>query len=246
MRKRFLALVLLVTTLFMLSAVVTAEETLSFETPEAVLEFFYEGLIENDLDKMMASSQIDYADRFDYMGNVREIRMIAGQSPYGAPKEYELFRELTAIMLEAKFAIEIRNLTYSLLLDEPYLDMIRAYGTMVPMDEDDIDLFLEQVDPARLSELEIVKIEPVEDVVELKYSYEDYVKRQLRVYDADDYAERLILLELDGEHYVAGATILQFGEDWRIVSLYSTIAGTPLFGSAVLIDDFRLPSPGGP
>lgn len=242
MKKRLIALFLMMSMLFTLSAAVAAETTETFKTPKAALTSFYDGLRENDLEKMMAASYLDYADHYDYLTLAKSMGILSAHAPYGAPKEYDIYREMTKISLEGQFVLELRNLFYSLLLDEPYREMITSYGMPVRIEEGDIDVFKKQVDPARLSDLKVERIVSADKITGLTEIPQQYVEDRLKNFSADDYEEFVVFLSLDNKEYVACATLLKFGSDWRILTLSSITADIPLSGAAILRDEYDVPT----
>jgi len=192
----------------------------------------------------MAGSMRGYAalpDHYDYLAAAESMRILSTHAPFGAPQEYDLYKEMTKISLEAQFVLELRNLSYSLLLDEPYREMITSYGMPLRIEEGDIDAFKEQVDPARLSDLKIEKIVSADKIMELTESSHKYTGNRLKIYSADDYEEFVVVLSLNDKEYVAGASLLQFGDDWRILTLSSLIADIPMAGGAILLDEYDVP-----
>jgi hypothetical protein len=55
---------------------------------------------------------------------------------------------------------------------------------------------------------------------------------QAAVYGADELTERLALLELDGDTYGLGFTLLRYGDRWLVSGQSSPIAGTSALGTA--------------
>lgn len=254
MKRQWKSWILVILSLFLMPLSVFAADVESteivdrpmFSTPEEAIEHFYAGMAENDLEKMLEASVIDYADRYDYEVAVNQMNAMTATQPLGSPGEYELYREMTEILLKARLVSEFRVQILSLLLEPPYLDMITDFGVLFKLeDETNYETYVELVDPAHLEALRVTQIVPSEEVAEEEVSYDALIDSMRQVYGGDEYVERMIALELFEKEYAAGASLVRFADDWRIVRFFSVIGGTPASGAAIPGDQYEAPQQGG-
>ncbi len=50
-------------------------------------------------------------------------------------------------------------------------------------------------------------------------------------YGADEYAERVVLYDLNGTYFYGGFTLLRFGDSWKLISLSSPMGSESAYGT---------------
>jgi hypothetical protein len=88
------------------------------------------------------------------------------------------------------------------------------------------------VDPARLGDLSVLDIRLPEPEAATDERYLENVARIAATYGADELVERLALIELDGETYGVGFTLLRYGDAWLVSSQASVLGNTSAIGTA--------------
>lgn len=59
--------------------------------------------------------------------------------------------------------------------------------------------------------------------------------KHAQLYGADEQTERVVLYELNGEYYCGGFQIMRYKNNWKIISLYSNLAGQSPYGTVTKI-----------
>ena len=121
----------------------------------------------------------------------------------------------------------MRNLAYGLLSDETIDGSIIA-----PVDEAQAAAFAASVDPIRLADLALVEVRVPEPEVTSSERYLDTVAQIAATYAADEMVERLALIELDGETFGLGLSLLRYSDEWSVSTQSSTVGGTSPLGTA--------------
>jgi hypothetical protein len=101
------------------------------------------------------------------------------------------------------------------------------------MDGDTAVTFMNEVDPTRLSGLEVKEMGLPNPEVMSSDRYKENALKIAAVYGADDSTERVVLLSFEENEYMLGFTLLNYGENWKISSVSSAIAATKVWGEAV-------------
>lgn len=196
-------------------------------TPEAAIAAHVAGIAAGDVDAILAASAVDDAAQgFDfaaYTDRLQAMVLNAGM----APAEYPLFGEINRAQQAWLLLSQVRNLAYGLLSDEAIDGSVIA-----PVDPDRVAAFVAAVDPARLAGLTVLDSGFPDIGESARARYETLASEQAAVYGADELTERLALVELDGQTYGLGFTLLRYGDAWKVWSQSSALAGIPLFGTA--------------
>lgn len=233
MKKTYITLLTLILCIALLAGCSSGNKTTaltidekSFDTPEKVIEYFVSGIAENDLSKAFEACNInEYGEEFDYTAYAERAGAILPAPVIGAPSEYPMYVELNRYMQANNLCTQIKGFTYSFFSD---IDMS---GTTVLENTDQAAEFVEGVDPSKLKSLAIVRMDiPYPNTMNSEETKELF-KTQSALYGADNQTERIVLYELDGKQYCGGFTLLQYGSDWKISQINSTVANQAAFGN---------------
>ena len=195
-------------------------------TPEAAVEAYVAALAAGDAERILAASAVDrMADGFDFQAYTERIQALTLMSM--APAEYPLFRSLNRYQQAAQLLGQVRNLVYGLLSGETI-----DGSAIAPMDALRITAFMVAVDPARLTGLSTLDVRMPEPEAMTSDRYLELAAALAKAYGADEMTERLALVELDGQTYALGFTLLRYGHDWLVSNQSSPIGGTSLLGTA--------------
>ena len=88
-------------------------------------------------------------------------------------------------------------------------------------------------DPSRLAGLTVQDIRYSNAKLENDPRVLDNSAKQAAVYDADELTERLALIDVGGQLYQVGFTLLRYGADWKVSSQSAALGGTSPQGVAV-------------
>ncbi|MEO8393813.1 MAG: hypothetical protein ABI700_12550 [Chloroflexota bacterium] len=190
-----------------------------FKTPEDAITLYMQGIAESDIDKILQACAInEMSENFKLDLSIARIGVL---DPYQsqAPSDYAFYAEMNKAQQSARILSQVRLFTFSLLSSEDI-----ASGTIIRMDEARTAQFIKDVDPARLAQIEVKKIGiPFPRIIE-SANYVENTTKLAQVYGADEYSERVVLFQFEGNDYGAGFTLLRYGENWKIMSASSPVA----------------------
>jgi hypothetical protein len=196
-------------------------------TPEGVVGAYVEAIAANDVESILAASAAEeMAAGFDFQAYAERLQAMTPVMGM-APSEYPMFGALNRYQQASQILGQVRNLAYGLLSDE------RIDGTVIaPVDAERIAAFVAAVDPARLVGLHILDVRIPEPEAASSARYLDNAARMAAVYGADEMTERLALVELDGDTFGLGFTLLRYDDEWLVSNQWSALGGTSALGTA--------------
>ena len=131
------------------------------------------------------------------------------------------------MQLSGQFSNEVKILAYSLLSSEMVDDSLRS----IKMDVTErINSFMKDVDPKRLSSLEVKKIGLPDKTRMNSASYLENAAKIALIYGADESTERVALFSFEQNYYYLGFTLLRYGENWKISSQTSRMSNISSMG----------------
>lgn len=231
MRRPFsdtrLVVALMIGALALVPVGTSAQDQADAATPEAAVTAYLGAVAANDVEAILAATAVDeMATGFDFAAS--SDRMGALNLVFSlAPSEYPMYAEMNRYQQAAQILGQARNLAYGLLSDETIDGRIIA-----PVDEARITAFVASVDPERLNGLSLLDIRAPEPEAAADERYLEGTARQAAIHGADELTERLALVELDGETYGVGFTLLRYGDAWLVSAQTSVLGGTSLLGTA--------------
>jgi hypothetical protein len=232
-------LALLAASLFGISPVVTAQgktDSASFATPEEAIAFYVEAVAQSDITQVLQVCAVDeMSENFRFDLYTDRIRALTVYAP--APSDYPFYVELNRAQFLSQILNQVKNLTYGLLATEN--GMIE--GRTVPIDAAGAAQFLEEVNPERLANLQLVEVGVPNPEMAQNENTQRIWQAQAQIYGADELTERVALLLFDEEYYYVGFTLLRYGEDWQISGANSALANTSALGapSATTVEEFQ-------
>jgi hypothetical protein len=120
----------------------------------------------------------------------------------------------------------VKILVYSLLAPDIKLD-----GSVILTDATGAGKYAAELDLSKLAQLKVVKIGTPSVLSNQKAR--DNEASNAHVYGADEATERLVLLNFGADDYGIGITLFRYGDNWKVVSQSSPLAGTTSTGGAV-------------
>ncbi len=198
-----------------------------FKTPEDAITYYFDGLKQTDVKKILQACAIDeMSEKFDFAQYTDWLKAFPPVNSQ-APAEYPLYAEANKLQLSAQILNRVKMFMYGLLSDEKVDD-----GRMITqMDAARVNNFIKAVDPKRLDKLEVKKIVPPNKTLMSNAKYVENTTRQAHIYGADEFTERVALFSFDQKDYYLGFTLLRYGDNWKIDSQFSPLAGTNALGT---------------
>lgn len=211
----------------------SSEAEISFASPEAVVDHILSALREADLRAALPAFAIDRRAR-DYSFVKMAVRLNSiSLHNVAPPTGFAFYRDIAVAQFTSEAATQLRNLAYSLLVPSGTpLDTIIAFS-----DGQDIGQFASDLeaalDPARLANLRVLQTKaPVPEAANSAIHRRN-IAAQLAVTGGDDLQERLVLYEIDGRTYMAGLTLVRYGDAWQVRTMMAALGGTRASGHAV-------------
>ena len=202
--------------------------TMSFATPDDAVRHYLAGVSAGDAAMIVEASAVDEMSHgFDFAAQVDRLKAMELTNGL-APAEYPLFADIDRAVVSARILGQAKMLVYSLLTSETLDGSI-----IVPADRARGDAFVSEVDPSRLAGLSVQDVRYSDAKHENDPRVLENAARQAAIYGADDLTERLALVDLDGQLYEVGFTLLRYGDDWKVSSQAAVLGGTPVLGTAV-------------
>jgi hypothetical protein len=197
-------------------------------TPEDAVRAYLAGVVHADANAILEASAIEEMAtgfRFDLL--TERLNAMLPTTTL-APANYPFYADVNRATQSSLLLGQARNLMYSLLSFETIDGSVIA-----PVEAARAATFVEQVDPARLANLEVLDIRPADPYFAEKPVYLENTAKQAAVYGADEQTERVALVSLDGATYAVGFTLMRFDDSWKVSSQVSNLAGTTSLGTAL-------------
>lgn len=198
---------------------------MTFKNPEEAITYYLEGVAQSDVRKILQASAInEMSGGFKFA--LYADRLHAINPTYLAPAEYPFYAEINKAQVSSQILNQVKNLSYSLLSGE------QLEGSVIQADAERANRFVKDVDPQRLSNLQLKKISLPNKTVMSDSKYLENAARIAKGYGADESTERLALLSFGEKYYYLGFTLLRYGANWKIGNQVSPLAGTSALGTA--------------
>jgi hypothetical protein len=207
-----------------------------FKTPEEAINYYFDGLAQADIRKIMEACAIDeMAEKSSFDLFIEQAGSMTISTP--APTDYPLYIELHKAHLSGTILNRVKYFAFSLLSKE----IEDGYdGNTIPMDTERTNQFVIDVNPARLAEIEVQQIDLL-NKAQMNDDKHIHLADRASFYGADEATERVVLFTFEGDYYYLGFMLLRYGENWKISSQVSTMANTNKFGAAqkTTIEEFE-------
>ena len=204
----------------------------SFSTPEDAIECFVDHMTAGEWEGALSACAVnEIAQNYDYQAMVERIQALMPNIQC-LPSEYEEYTGYNRASMSASLLRQMTWLTFSVTLPDEYDGFLEYMSIYEGIDFDDV---VEDMDPAPVSGLELVRIDS-HKMLESSQNEENY-ERQAAVYGADEQTSRVVLYEYDGDYYAGGFTLLRYNGRWLILGLNDPLAGIPVTGALIRLDD---------
>lgn len=194
-----------------------------FKTPEDAITSYFQGLAQNDFQKIAQACAItEMSEKFKYdLYSERLKAMLPVQSL--APTDYPFYVEANKTQLASEISRRVKVFAYSLLSDEA---VSGGSAILVQDDTARINRFMKDVDPQKLSQLKLEKIGLPNKQLMSDAKYLENAAALAGIYGADESTERVALFSFNGNSYYLGFSLLRYGDNWKISNQVSSLAGT--------------------
>jgi len=209
----------------------------TFKTPEETITWYLDGVAQNDISKILQACAInEMGGKFKFDLYVERLGgvMIPGQ--FLSPTDYPFYSEINKISVSSQILNQVKFLAYGLLSSEKVDDG----SPILNMDTERVNKFIKDVDPTKLSTLEIKKIGLPNKTLMSDAKYIENAAQIAKIYGADESTERVALFSFEQGYYYIGFTLLRYGENWKISSQSSPLAGTSVLGTPkkITVEEF--------
>lgn len=198
-----------------------------FDSPEAAITDFVDGLRTSDLARSLADFAVDQSLTV-YDGRAREtyIQTLIAQG-LRFPGADGNAQTINRAMLDGEAASQLLRLISSLLA--PDVDLSQP---TVDTDGSAYDAWAKSLQLNRLSALSIT--DPVSapgQAVASQTQYQTLNAAQAKIYGADQLTERVWLYQLDGATYIGGADLVHYTTGWKLLRLGAVFADLDASGA---------------
>jgi hypothetical protein len=206
----------------------------SFSTPEDAIKYFIDRLKARDMDGALGACAInEMAKGFDYEAFAERVKSLQPLTVTYLPSEYSEFVEYNKYKITKDIMLQMVAFSSGFYLPEKYWRLLSA--TMPLNSGVDVESLIKQLDPSKISKLKIADIgkSPKHDTTTNRKTQKSIAK----TYGADDEQFRTVLYEYDGDYYVGGFTLIEYGNRWQIANLVDPIAGISAYGAPIKLED---------
>jgi PBP1b-binding outer membrane lipoprotein LpoB len=201
----------------------TSDVTL--KTPEEAITYYLDGVAKNDIRKILQACAInEMSSNFKF--DLYTARLNGMNLQYLSPSAYQFYVETNKTYLSSQILNQVKNLSFALLSGE------KIDGSPIfPADAERANRFVKDVDPQKLSKLELKKISLPNKTVMNDAKYLENAAKTAKLFGADESTERVVLFSLEQNYYYLGFTLLRYGGNWKISSQNSPLASTDALGT---------------
>ena len=204
-------------------------------SPENVVGSFYEKLEDQDMEGALACfSSEEAAKKFDYESYV-DLYDSEDQSTL-MPSEDTKIQLINERKLEGQAADQIASTIRVIGLGEDTgKRSIQGVGSWQELGVEKED-YIESVDTGNLKDLTVERVELAAQKTQNQDETQERLEQEAKVYGADERREYVALFTVGETSYIQGFTLDRYGEDWKIFSLTSELAGTSSYGVPTVAD----------
>ncbi len=194
----------------------------SLATPEAAVSLYVESVAANDFPRALrAYAAHEQAARVDFKALVSWVGVF-NFAVQDAPAEHPMFVDMNEARARAEMAFATKIFVYTLLTDRDLT------GVQSVKSEDEIQKFIETVNPARLKTLKILRIDPPRQ--SLSAEAQAFFKGQATRSGADEMTARIALYQLADELFWSSFELARYDKTWKIRHFAASFAGRPYLG----------------
>ena len=199
-----------------------------FKTPEEAITSYLDGVAQGDMRKISQACAInEMSEKFKFDLYTKRLGNVFLPVQSLSPTDFPFYVEINKMQLSSQIFSRVKIFTYSLLSGEKVDD-----GSVITeMDAERINSFMKDVDPNRLSGLEVRKIGLPNQTLMNDAKYLENAANNALVYGADESTERVALFTFEQNYYYLGFTLLRYEENWKISSPTSAMGNSNILGA---------------
>jgi hypothetical protein len=199
-----------------------------FTTPEEAITSYMEGVAQSDLQKILQACAInEMSEKFRFDLYTERLGGIFLPAQFLSPTDYPFYVETNKLQVSSQMFSRVKILVYSLLSSEKVGDG----SAITNMDAARTASFIKDVDPKRLSGLEVKEIGLPNKTLMNGAKYQENAAKSALSFGADESTERVALFSFEQNYYYLGFTLLRYGKSWKISSQTSALANTNALGA---------------
>ena len=209
----------------------------TFKTPEEAITYYLDGVAQNNLSKILQACAInEMGGKFNFGLQVERLGGVVAPGQFLSPSDYAFYAEINKMTVSSQILSQVKFFAYGLLSSEKVDDG----SLIIHMDTQRVNKFIKDVDPRKLSTIEIKKIGLPNKTLMNDPKYIENATKSASVYGADESTERVALFSFEQSYYYIGFTLLRYRENWKISSQSSPLANTNVLGTPIKIsaDEF--------
>lgn len=220
------------------SAAAGQAKRMVYKEPEDIIKAMVGCLGAGDL--VAALSLFDCEERVNRLDFAAYAEWMGLMAPSMGPSTHDGYRALNLAQERGKAALQVRMLTYSLLLPERFASFlagrILTFGEMSDGQRGEmIGEFASSLDPERLARLTLKEIQVPSRELQESETNQSSVAKLREIYGFDEYRDLVVIYDLGGVWYRGGAIVTKYDGTWYIHSLSSVFGRTPAFGVAAKV-----------
>jgi hypothetical protein len=204
----------------------------TYSAPEDAITAYFDGVARSDARQILQACAInEMAEKFHFDLYTSYLGGYFNPITTLAPATYPFYVESNRAQLSEQISTRVRLFDYSLLSSKVVLKD-NAINPLTGLDPAAADAFVKDVDPQRLASIKLEKIAPPDPSVLNSDRNKQNAAKMAAIYGADESTERVALFSFEGQEYVAGFTLLRYGQDWKISAQVSPLSGQNSQGAA--------------
>ena len=142
---------------------------------------------------------------------VERLGKVMAPGQFLSPSDYTFYSELNKMTVSSQILNQVKFFAYGLLSSEKVDD-----GSLIlNMDTERVNKFIKDVDPRKLSNIEIKKISLPNKTLMNDPKYIENAAKSASLYGADESTERVALFSFEQSYYYIGFTLLRYRENWK-------------------------------
>lgn len=211
--------------LFMMASCERESGASGFNSPEAAVIAYLEGLRDSDLDRMINAFALEvYIENYDFEAFLNRVRAYIPMQEVRMPNTNEF---VTAMNIESRRASIIDGITFQYIsLSDPDFDV----SLPITIEEGEAGAFIshlnDNLDALDLLSLEILGFIPPEALIEI---YLSEANQNILVYQAvvqgvDELVNCVAVFELDGNRYLLTVEVGNFDGQWYLLQLGGNVS----------------------
>ena len=227
--KKCLALVMALLLLVSLTGCGKKYEGRGYKTPEKAVEAYVKALQSGNSKKLLKTCAIEtYVENWDFAAYEERLNVYSPKTPVPGGTDMadtinlgiRLNAVTTMVENQLKFFMDVEGLT-----EGATIGPMRGgeYGD----GEDLAELMDTDAVVDKLKDASILEIEEASDFMGLENTerYEENLEKQARSIGADDFAEYVVTMKIDGETYVLALNTVRYGKRWYVFGVGGSILG---------------------